>query len=67
MITREEWTDWKTHQVTRAFMSAAEERVEDAKEIMAGSAGLDSNNDNFFRGFCAAYREMQNFNIGDIE
>ena len=67
MITKQEWVDWKADTVTRAFFSAAETRVEDAKEILAGQAGQDSDMDNFFRGFIAAYREMQSFTIEDLE
>lgn len=66
MISKSEFQDWKTQEVTRAFMAAAEIRVEDAKEMLAGSAGQDSNNDNFFRGFITAYRELQNFKVEDL-
>lgn len=67
MITREEFSDWRTNPVTRAFMAAAEERIQDAKDILAGSAGLDPNNDNYFRGFVGAYAEMQGFRVEDTE
>lgn len=66
MISKLEWNDWKANQVTRAFFQAAEMRIEDAKEILAGSAGQDSGNDNFFRGFIQAYREMQDFKVEDV-
>ncbi len=66
MITKSEWADWKVNPVTRAFFQAAEERVEDAKELLAGSAGIDSNQDNYLRGFITAYREMPDFRIDDL-
>jgi hypothetical protein len=66
-ISKEEWSDWKNHVVTRAFFSASDERVEDAKEILSVSAGLDSDNDNFYRGFIQAYTEMRGFRIEDLD
>jgi len=67
MISKSEWSDWKANNVTRAFFAAAEERVEDAKDVLADSAGQDSDLDNFYRGFIRAYREMQDFRIEDLE
>lgn len=67
MISKSEWSDWKASVVTRAFFAAAEERVEDAKDVLADSAGQDSDLDNFYRGFIRAYREMQDFRIEDLE
>ena len=67
MITKSEWIDWKTNPVTRAFFEATEIRVDDATEILINSAGIDSDQDNFYRGFITAYREMQNFQIDDLE
>ena len=66
-ISKEEWLDWKTNTVTRAFFTACNERVEDSKDILATSAGMDSDNDNFMRGFIAAYIEMQDFKVEGIE
>lgn len=65
MISRAEFMDWKSSLVTKAFFEAADERVEDAKEILASSAGTDSINDSYLRGFIRAYREMQEFRIED--
>lgn len=67
LISKEEWQDWKTNTVTRAFYSACQERVEDSKDILASSAGLDSDNDNFMRGFINAYQEMQDFKVDGLE
>ena len=66
-IKHSEFTDWKLQDITRAFFHAAQERVEDTKEILATSAGLDHANDNFYRGFIAAYIEMQDFRVDDTE
>ena len=67
MISKTEWTDWKTNLVTRAFYAACSQRVEDAKEILGGTAGIEPEQDNYLRGFIAAYKEMNDFRIEDIE
>lgn len=67
IVTKEEWADWKINPVTKAFYSACEQRIEDAKDILAQSAGLDQISDNFYRGFIQAYAEMFGFRIEDLE
>lgn len=67
MISKSEWVDWKADLVTRAFFEAAQTRVEDATEILVSQAGLDPALDSFYRGFIAAYREMRDFTIEDLE
>ncbi len=62
-ITKDQFQQWENDQVTEAFMEAAKERVEDAKDILASQAGIDSTTDNFYRGFIAAYSEMQDFRV----
>jgi len=66
-ITKSEWNDWKQDNITRAFFQATMERIEDTKEILSTSAGLDQMSDNFYRGFLAAYREMLDFKVDDID
>lgn len=65
-LSKSEWTDWKQHNVTRAYFHAARERIEESKEILANSAGQDSDQDNFLRGFIAAYNEMLDFRVEDV-
>lgn len=67
VITKEDFKDWKLNDVTRAFYQACNQRIEDCKDILAGSAGMDSDTDNFYRGFIAAYNEMFGFRVEDIE
>lgn len=66
IITKSEWNDWKQDVITRAFYSAAESRIEDAKDILSVSAGLDVDENNWYRGFIAAYREMSEFRVDDV-
>jgi hypothetical protein len=67
LISRGEWTDWQQHVVTKAFMKAAQERIFDCVMAMSVQAGLNQNEDNFMRGFVAAYRELENFRIDDLQ
>ena len=65
-ITKADFQDWKLNNVTKAFMLAAEQRVDDCKDMLAGSAGVDSLQDRFLVGMVHAYREMQDFRVEDI-
>lgn len=67
VITAGDFLDWKSNPVTKAFMEACNERVEDAKNELAISAGVNPTQDNLLRGFILAYREMQDFRIDDLE
>lgn len=64
--TRSDFDNWKSDPVTKAFFLAAQERVEDAKELLSVEAGLNPNQDNLLRGMIQAYRELQDFRIEDL-
>lgn len=67
VITKSDFSDWKSNPVTKAFVLACNERIEDAKNQLSVSAGLEPNENNFLRGFIYAYREMQDFRVDDLE
>lgn len=67
IASRSDFENWKADPVTKAFFLAAKERIEDAKEVLSVSAGLNATEDNLLRGLIAAYREMQDFRIDDIQ
>lgn len=67
IVTATDFTDWKSNPVTKAFFEACNERIEDTKDMLAISAGIDSVQDNLLRGIVFAYREMQEFRIDDLE
>jgi hypothetical protein len=67
MISKDDHTRWKYDEVTEAYMEACSTRLNDAKEILINQAGLDQDQDNFYRGFIHAYREMLNFTFEDFE
>lgn len=66
VVTKEEWLAWKNDHVTRAFYEAVQDRIEDSKDLLSYSAGVDQAQDNYWRGFIAAYREMLDFKVEEI-
>ena len=66
-VSLSDFNDWRSNPVTKAFFLAANERVEDAKELLATQAGLNANEDSSLRGFIMAYREMCEFRIDDLQ
>jgi hypothetical protein len=66
-ITASDFQQWKENSVTKAFMWAAQERIEDGMNVLSTTAGMDLIQDNYMRGFIAAYRELEQFRIDDIE
>jgi len=67
VITKDDFANWKANGVTRAFYSVCAERVRDAKDVLGSTAGLDPQQDNFYRGFIHAYLEMFDFRVEDEE
>lgn len=65
-MNKEDWIAWKDSYVTKAFFEACKTRIEDAKDMLSQSAGIDPNQDNFSRGFIHAYREIENFTVEDL-
>ena len=65
-ISKEDYATWRADPATKAFFSACDERVEDAKEVLANQAGEDSGRDSFFRGLIFAYREIGGFRVDDV-
>ena len=66
-ISQSDFDNWKQDPVTKAFFLACNERIEDAKDLLAVQAGLDHAQDNFLRGFIQAYRETTQFRIDDLQ
>jgi hypothetical protein len=66
-LSKEDWKTWKQDPVTRLFYSAVDERIEDAKETLANTAGNDPLQDSFYRGFIFAYREMLEFKFEEVD
>jgi len=67
MITQADFKEWKAHSVTRAFFQAAQERIEECKDLLSYSAGSDPMQDRTLVGMVTAYREMQEFRVEQEE
>lgn len=63
MINQSDFNEWKTQPVTRAFFLAAQERIDECKDILSYSAGTDQAQDRLLVGLITAYREMQDFRV----
>jgi hypothetical protein len=66
-MTYSDFLNWQQEPVTQAFYEAMQLRIEDCKDILSSSAGIDQINDNFNRGFIAAYTEALDFRVEDVE
>lgn len=66
-VSRSDFDNWKSDPVTKLFFQAAFERIEDAKNVLAVQAGLNSQEDNYLRGLIRAYQELAEFRIDDLE
>ena len=66
-ISKSDFDNWKSDPVNKAFFQAAQERVEEAKDVLSVEAGLNPVQDNTLRGLIKAYREMQDFSVEYIE
>ena len=64
--SQNDFINWRSDHVTKAFYLAMVERISEAKDILANQAGLNSADDNYYRGFIRAYQEALEFRIDDI-
>lgn len=67
VISPTDFYNWKVDPVTTAFMLAVKERIENAREILTQSAGKDSNEDNYYRGYINGQRDILEVSIEDLE
>lgn len=65
MINQQDFNEWRSQPVTRAFFLAAQERIDECKDILSFSAGTDQAQDRLLVGLITAYREMQEFRVED--
>ena len=67
MISVSDFLNWKSDPVTKAFFQAAQERVEECKDVLSTSGGNNKLNIRFFVGMIHAYRELQEFRVEDFD
>ncbi len=66
-IAKTEFEEWQHHFITKAYYSAVLERIEELKEVLAASAGVDAAQDNLVRGMIRAFREVVQFSVDQEE
>ncbi len=64
-VTKEEFVQWKESPVTKAVFEVIEGRIEDAKEVLAVTAGDDCKNDGILVGMIRAFRELKEIDYDD--
>lgn len=67
MISAEDFYRWKQDTVTKEYYKAIYERIEEAKDTLATSSGIDCLQDRFICGMIQAYREIQDFQLEEIQ
>jgi len=67
IVTQADFQEWKSNPVTVAFMNAAQFRIDECKDILSYSAGIDFQQDRMLVGMIQAYREMQDFRVDSEE
>ena len=67
MISKEDYVLWKNDPLTKAWFEACQQRIEDGKDTLASSAGLDPAFDSYVRGIIKGYSEMMTFTIEDLD
>lgn len=67
VISRSDFDVWMSDPVTKAFKTAMAESISQVKETLAFSAGINSTEDSFHRGYIAAMRDSLDFRVDDLE
>jgi len=57
-VSKEEFQQWLESPVTEEVFDMICTRIDDAKEILAATAGTDQLNDRFYVGMIRAFREI---------
>jgi hypothetical protein len=64
-ITKEEFLEWRSNHVTKAVFGVLEQRIQDAKDILAATAGEDSVADRYLVGMIRGFSELQEVSYED--
>ncbi len=64
-VTKEEFSQWLEHPVTRSVFRVVADKIEDAKELLSVSAGLQPDSDRFHCGMIQAFRDVLEISYGE--
>lgn len=62
-----EFSDWKTHPVTKVVFEALQLREKELTESLVSSAGTDSLEDRYKAGYIAALRDVYLITVEDVQ
>lgn len=65
-MTYEDFKDWKSNPVTKQISAGLEARIDDLKDTLATSAGVDSLHDRFLAGYIQATRDFLDIKLEEI-
>ncbi len=63
LITRSEFDLWKSNPVTKEFLQALQERIDEMAQLLVQSAGISPTDDNFNRGYIRALFDISQFEV----
>jgi hypothetical protein len=66
-VSQSDFIEWRSNPTTKAFHAAVIDYIEQVKDSLSVSAGLDANEDNYKRGAIAAMRDVLQFRIDDLQ
>lgn len=67
VINSTDFYNWKSDPVTTMMMIVINDRINQAKDLLASSAGVDSNQDNYLRGYIASNYDILNIDLESME
>lgn len=66
-ITRQEFQEWKNHAITKEVFLEVRQRIEDCKEILGATAGIDPDKDRLMCGMIQAFRDILEIDVETSE
>ena len=67
VISQTDFDLWFSDPITKSYKLALVDRIGQVKELLATTAGLDSNEDNFRRGYVQALLDALDFRLDDLQ
>lgn len=67
VISSTDFYNWKSDPVTTMMMIVINQRIDQAKDLLASSAGINSNQDNYLRGYIASNIDILNIDLESME
>lgn len=67
MVSKDEFLDWKKNPVTIAVFASIVEKINLGATELSYSAGIDTSEDRYKTGMIAAYRDVLEVQLDDVE